>query len=103
MRFSKPRGLRNRVMQMETAIVMHLCVSAVSLNHGNHKHPKPLVILHSGYETGLQMNGRCFQTLLPQPIKKASLVQSVSNTHTTPFRRSDEGKIRSISRSTDNF
>lgn len=90
-------------MQIETAIIMYLCVSVVSLNHSNHKHPKPLVILCSGYETGLQMNGRCFQTLLPQPIKKAPLVQSVSNTHTTSFPRSDEGKIRSITRSTDNF
>lgn len=46
MRFSKPKGLGDGVMQIETAIFMYLCVSVVSLNHCNHKYPKPLVILH---------------------------------------------------------
>lgn len=58
MRFSKPKGLGDRVIQIETAIFMYLCVSVVSLNHHNHKYPKSSVILRSGYETGLQMNGR---------------------------------------------
>lgn len=58
MRFPKPQGLGNRATQMETATFMHLCVSAVSLNHCNHKYPKPTVILHLGYESGLQMSGR---------------------------------------------
>lgn len=58
MRFSKLKGLEDRVMQIETAVFMYLCVSVVTPNHCNHKYPQSSVILYSSYETGTQINGR---------------------------------------------
>lgn len=45
-------------MQIETVIFMYLCVTVVTPNHRNHKYPQSSVILYSGYETGIQINGR---------------------------------------------
>lgn len=38
--FSKLKGLGDRVMQIDTAILMYFYVTVVSLNHGNHKYSK---------------------------------------------------------------